>query len=76
MPAFQVHPLRYALANELRPRPFATVDGAQDKAAEHAHHIDLLDRHGAPHPQPHAKHSSGQLGRHLLKKESHTEFVT
>ncbi|OWU83711.1 hypothetical protein ATO6_17795 [Oceanicola sp. 22II-s10i] len=86
------HPLRYQLANELHARPFpaltapATVvflaikrpDGAvaRDRAADVAHLVSLLDRHGAPHPQPGATHWSGQIGRHQLKWESHTEFVT
>jgi len=41
-----------------------------------AHLIALLDRHGAPHPQPDATHYSGQIGRHWIKWEQHTEFVT
>ncbi len=40
------------------------------------HLIALLDRHGAPHPQPGATHYFGRIGRHTLKWESHTEFVT
>ncbi len=85
------HPLRYELANELHARPFPTLeapgsaaylalgpaDGIErDTAAERAHLIDLLDRHGAPHPQPGATHWSGQIGKHRLKWESHTEFVS
>ncbi|MBT9382554.1 DUF3422 domain-containing protein [Pseudooceanicola sp. CBS1P-1] len=85
------HPLRYALANELHARPFPTLtapcsvaylavmapeDSPRDRAAERAHLLDLLDRHGASHPSPEATHWSGQLGRHVLKWESHTEFVT
>jgi len=41
-----------------------------------AHLTALIDRHGAPHPQPGATHYSGRIGRHMLKWESHTEFVT
>ncbi len=86
------HPLRYALANELHARPFPVLEapcsvafialkaeGAvaeRDRAAERAHLLDLLDRHGAQHPRPEATHWSGQIGRHMLKWESHTEFVT
>ena len=85
------HPLRYALVNELHARPFPVlqapamaafvalvpVEGAaRDKAADLAHLTDLLDRHGAPHPQPGANHWSGPIGRSVLKWESHTEFVT
>lgn len=85
------HPLRYELANELHARPFPTLEAPgsaaylalgpaegieRDTAAERAHLIDLLDRHGAPHPQPGATHWSGQIGKHRLKWESHTEFVS
>lgn len=83
------HPLRYALANELHARPFPVISApasavylalkrpeTADKTADRAHLIALLDRYGAPHPQPDATHYSGQLGRHHLKWEQHTEFVT
>jgi uncharacterized membrane-anchored protein len=86
------HPLRYPLANELHARPFpvlqapafaaflaikAPEDAAgRDRAADLAHLTLLLDRHGAPHPQPGATHWFGQVGRYQLKWESHTEFVT
>lgn len=89
MPSLSDHPLRYVLANELHARPFPAVavssqaaylammpEGARDKNAERAHLLDLLDRYGASHPQPDATHYSGILGRHQLKWESHTEFVT
>ena len=86
------HPLRYALANELHARPFPSVSApsraaylalkpaekavARDREADRAHLINLLDRFGAQHPTPGATHYSGQIGRHTLKWESHTEFVT
>jgi uncharacterized membrane-anchored protein len=86
------HPLRYQLANELHARPFPTLQAPcravylalapvrsgedRDRDAERSHLIALLDRHGAPHPQPGATHYTGQIGRHRLKWESHTEFVT
>lgn len=86
------HPLRYRLSNELHARPFptATAPGravylvvkkekdaaARNKALDQAHLIELLDRYGAPHPQPDATHYSGQVGKHFLKWESHTEVVT
>ncbi|GHG79170.1 DUF3422 family protein [Pseudodonghicola xiamenensis] len=92
MPPFEDHPLRYALANELHARPFPVVcppativylaikqpDQAvsRDRGADLAHLAELLDRHGAPRPQPGATHYSGQIGRHMLKWEQHTEFVT
>jgi len=92
MPPIQDHPLRYQLANELHARPFPTVQApatavflalkrldsaaARDRGADIDHLIALLDRYGAPHPQPDASHYSGDVGRYHLKWESHTEFVT
>ena len=86
------HPLRYAIANELHARPFPVVAApsraaylaikpaenaaGRNREADRAHLIDLLDRFGAKHPQPGATHYSGQIGKHSLKWESHTEFVT
>ncbi|MCF6317026.1 MAG: DUF3422 domain-containing protein [Marinosulfonomonas sp.] len=92
MSKFQDHPLRYQMANELHARPFPTLsapchavylaiknphDAAnRDRAQDRAHLIDLLDRFGAAHPQPDATHFFCDLGRHRLKWELHTEFVT
>ncbi|MCF7700260.1 DUF3422 family protein [Loktanella sp. M215] len=92
MSAIEDHPLRYALANELHARPFPAVQAparaaylaikpahnaaGRDREADRVHLIALLDRFGAQHPQPGATHYSGHLGKHLLKWESHTEFVT
>ncbi len=92
MPPIDDHPLRYALVNELHARPFPTLsvpshavylaikeprDAAnRDHSADHDHLCALLERHGAPLPQPGSTHYSGQIGRHALKWESHTEFVT
>ncbi|KIC42050.1 hypothetical protein RA27_01185 [Ruegeria sp. ANG-R] len=86
------HPLRYALANELHARPFPVAAApctvvflaikkteaaaARDRDLDMAHLIDLLNRHGALHPQPGATHYAGQIGRYWLKWEQHTEFVT
>lgn len=86
------HPLRYDLSNELHARPFPTVESparaaylavkpaenaaGRDREADFAHLLMLLDRFGAQHPQPGATHYFGQIGRHHLKWESHTEFVT
>ncbi len=86
------HPLRYELANELHARPFPSLHApcraaflaikkagaaeTRDRKADRAHLIALLDRHGAVHPTPDATHYSGQIGRHILKWEQHTEFVT
>lgn len=86
------HPLRYAMANELHARPFPVISvpsraaylalkpaenaAGRDRATDWAHLIDLLDRFGAQHPQPGATHYSGLIGKHYLKWESHTEFVT
>ena len=51
-------------------------DRDADRDADRAHLLALLDRHGAPHPHPGATHHSGRIGRHVLKWEQHTEFVT
>ncbi|NKX30022.1 DUF3422 domain-containing protein, partial [Rhodobacteraceae bacterium R_SAG6] len=92
MAAIEDHPLRYQLANELHARPFPTipVPGTvaylavkqpseavhRDRMADLQHLKDLLDRHGAPHPQPGATHHTAQLGRYTLKWEQHTEFIS
>ncbi|GAA6182176.1 MULTISPECIES: DUF3422 family protein [unclassified Shimia] len=92
MSAITDHPLRYKLANELHARPFPTLDApcravfiawrippqqvGKQSGAEVAHLHDLLDRFGAPHPQPGATHYTGQIGRDTLKWEQHAEFVT
>ncbi|SHH75619.1 DUF3422 family protein [Cognatishimia maritima] len=86
------HPQRFALSNELHARPFpsllapatavflaikkATNAAARDHDEDLAFLIKLLDRFGAAHPQPDATHYQGQIGRHHLKWEKHTEFVT
>ncbi|MCB1390789.1 MAG: DUF3422 domain-containing protein [Rhodobacteraceae bacterium] len=92
MPPLQDHPLRYALTNELHARPspvipvpstavFLALKPAQDAVArdrgrDRAHLLDLLDRHGAPHPAPEATHHATTVGRHGVKWENHTEFTT
>ncbi len=86
------HPLRYPLVNELHARPFPSLSApcmatylaikqplhakVRDRGLDRAHLIELLDRHGAGHPQPGANHYSGTVGRVEVKWESHTEFVT
>lgn len=86
------HPLRYSMANELHARPFPAVNApsraaylaikpaenaaGRDRDADRTHLIDLLDRFGAQHPKPGATHFFGTIGKHQLKWESHTEFVT
>ncbi len=86
------HPLRFALANELHARPFSAVEApctavfmavkrpsdaaGRDLQKDRAHLLALLDRHGAGHPAPEATHHAAEIGRHHLKWESHTEFVT
>jgi uncharacterized membrane-anchored protein len=92
MSAIEDHPLRYKLANELHARPFPSLVApcravflavkqarnavGRDRSADRAHLLDLLDRHGTAHPQPGATHFFGQIGKHRLKWESHTEFET
>ena len=92
MPPIEDHPLRYRLANELHARPFPEMAAnsnvvfvaikqpkeavSRDRSVDLAHLTALLDRYGAPHPQPGATHYSSRIGRHMLKWEQHTEFVT
>ncbi len=92
MPPIEDHPLRYKLTNELHARPFPSLGVpctavflaikqphdavGRDRAKDLDHLCKLLDRHGAAHPQPGATHYSGKIGRHHLKWEQHTEFVT
>ncbi|MEW2911799.1 DUF3422 domain-containing protein [Leisingera sp. JC11] len=92
MPPIQDHPLRYQLTNELHARPFPTMTCPctvaylavkqpqeavhRDRMQDMQHLIQLLDRHGAPHPKPGATHHTAQIGRHMLKWEQHTEFVS
>ncbi|MEM8788792.1 MAG: DUF3422 domain-containing protein [Pseudomonadota bacterium] len=86
------YPERYALSNELHARPFPELaapcraayvaikrekDAAyRDRGEDLAHLVELLDRHGAPHPAPGTNHHTVRLGRGMLKWEQHTEFVT
>ncbi|WP_227270356.1 DUF3422 family protein [Roseobacter weihaiensis] len=92
MPPIDDHPLRYKMANELHARPFPSMEApctaayvaikqpddavSRDRQQDLDHLTALLDRHGAPHPQPGATHYYGQIGKHWLKWEQHTEFVT
>ena len=92
MSPLQDHPLRYKLANELHARPFPAATApctaayvafkqpqmaaSRDRSQDMVHLLALLDRHGAAHPQPDATHYYGRIGRHWLKWEQHTEFVT
>lgn len=92
MPTIADHELRYNLSNELHARPFPSLKvpcravflaikqeknaSSRDRSKDLEHLITLLDRYGAPHPQPDATHYSGQIGQHSLKWEQHTEFVT
>jgi uncharacterized membrane-anchored protein len=86
------HPLRYELANELHARPFPALDApchavylalklpkdaaARDRDLDRAHLLKLLDRFNASHPKPGATHYFGDMGKHKIKWECHTEFVT
>ncbi|MDE3122974.1 MAG: DUF3422 domain-containing protein [Paracoccaceae bacterium] len=92
MPPIEDHPLRYAITNELHARPFPSIEApchcvyvalkeprnaaSRDRDRDVSHLAALLERHGAPQPQPGVTHYSGQIGRPMLKWESHTEFVT
>lgn len=86
------HPMRYALVNELHARPSPRIgapstavflafkeptDAAnRDRRRDHEHLAEIVSRHGGPRPDTEQGHYQGQLGRHQLKWESHTEFVT
>ena len=86
------HPLRFALVSELHARPFPWLNAPchaiylaikepqnaanRDRALDHAHLLELLDRYAAPHPPEGAGHWSVPLGQYSLKWESHTEFVS
>jgi uncharacterized membrane-anchored protein len=90
--ALRDHSQRYDLANELHARPFPTLNVPchavylaikkpedavnRDRSADRAHLLSLLDRFGASHPKPGATHFFGDLGRHRIKWECHTEFST
>ncbi|MFK7874791.1 MAG: DUF3422 family protein [Paracoccaceae bacterium] len=92
MSLIEDHPLRYKLANELHARPFPAMDAPhvaafvaikqpheaarRDRSEDLKHLLALLDRHGVSHPSPGATHYYGKIGRHWLKWEQHTEFVT
>jgi uncharacterized membrane-anchored protein len=92
MPPIADHPHRHALVNELHARPPAQVqvpstavfmavkqpkDAAKrDRDADRAHLLSLLDRAGAGHPSPEATYHTTDIGRDVVKWESHTEFVT
>ena len=92
MPPIDDHPLRYKMANELHARPFPSMEApcsaayiaikqpndavSRDRQQDLDHLTALLDRYGATHPQPGATHYYGQIGKHWLKWEQHTEFVT
>jgi uncharacterized membrane-anchored protein len=92
MPKITDHPQRYAIVNELHARPFPALEvpchavylaikepveaANRDRGKDREHLLNLLNRHGGAHPQPDATHFSGDIGKHLLKWESHTEFVT
>jgi uncharacterized membrane-anchored protein len=51
-------------------------DPARDPAADRAHLIAFIDRHGGSHPAPDANHYAADFGRFRLKWERHTEFVS
>ena len=92
MTIIQDHELRYALANELHARPFPALSApcfaafvaikrpcdaaGRDRAEDLAHLVTLLDRFGAHHPAEGANHYFGEIGKHHIKWEQHTEFVT
>ncbi|PWE34325.1 DUF3422 domain-containing protein [Maritimibacter sp. 55A14] len=92
MTPIEDYPRRYALSQELHARPFPVLAApchavflaikraenaaGRDRGQDRAHLIALLDRFGSSHPGPEATHYFGQLGRHRVKWECHTEFMT
>lgn len=86
------HPLRFEMVNELhaRPSPRLTApckvvylafkeprDAAnRDRGQDFAHLAELARRHGAPAPQAGIGHYAAVMGRHELRWEGHTEFVS
>jgi uncharacterized membrane-anchored protein len=86
------HIQRHAMANELHARPFPVVAApiqaaylamkpavnvsGRDRDADWAHLLALLNYYDAQHPLPGATYYFGQIGKHTLKWERHTEFVT
>lgn len=92
MAAFEEHPQRRAMTNELHARPFQAMrapgrvlqialkqpTGAADRdpSGDRAHLIALLDKYGAAHPAPGASHHAAELGRITLTWERHTEFIS
>lgn len=87
MNSLKDHDQRYDLANELHARPFPEIGKAgqaiyfaltNPDGSEEARRalFNLLDRFGESHPAPGANHHYGKLGRHRVKWELHSEFVT
>ena len=86
------HPRRQEMVNELHARPFPTLrapcravylallppaDAAQrDRAGDIAQLRALVAAQGGQSPADGAGHFTTQMGRAVLKWESHTEFVT
>lgn len=91
-PAPLDHPLRYEMVNELHARPSPRLSvpctavyvafkeprdaASRDRSVDLAHLAELVARHGAPAPPPGTGHYAAQLGRHELRWESHSEFVS
>lgn len=84
------HSLRSSLSQELHARPFAALSApgstaylaflpentTRDKDAEYRHLAALLSHYNVPAPPKCITHWSGQIGKHYLKWESHSEFVS
>lgn len=86
------HPQRFALVAELHARPSPRLKAPvtavflafkepreaslRDRARDTAHLAALTGRHGAPAPEAGAGHYAARLGRHELRWEGHTEFIT
>jgi uncharacterized membrane-anchored protein len=80
------HPLRLSLADEVHARPPEPLDtparatyvavlvDPEQRAAEHAHVVQLCGQHGVASPPPEASHFSAELGTVKFKWERHGEF--
>ncbi|MFN3970870.1 MAG: DUF3422 family protein [Gemmobacter sp.] len=92
MPVVVDHPQRFNTVNELHARPFPALEAPchavyvafkepveaanRDRGRDAAHLAALLGHYSAPLPPEGATHFAAPIGKHDLKWESHTEFVT
>lgn len=84
--ALKVHPWRSAMYEELHNRPSPIIEGScqvahftvllnNDRAAMHAHVVDLCRRFSVPAPAPESSCLYQDFGGFELRWERHTEFA-